>query len=89
MNEKSGALPDNENNIQSEKKQSAISAEFQWVSGKNYSSANWTVMVISGSVDAAGSGESAGREVYPGSETGIDIQKKALPGGSAFTADKN
>ncbi|MGJ5648994.1 hypothetical protein ACMGC7_19020 [Morganella morganii] len=57
MNEKSGALPDNENDIQSERKLSAVSTGSQWVSGKNYSSANWTVMVISGSADAAGSGE--------------------------------
>lgn len=57
MNEKSGALPDNENDIQSEKRQSAISAEFQWFSGRNYASVNRTAMVISGSADAAGSGE--------------------------------
>lgn len=49
MNEKSGALPDNENDIQSEKRQSAISAEFQWFSGRNYASVNRAAMVIAGS----------------------------------------
>ena len=49
----------NENNIQSEKRQSAISAEFQWFSGRNYASVNRTAMVISGSADAAGSGETS------------------------------
>ncbi len=70
MNEKSGALPDNENDIQSEKRQSAISAEFQWFSGRNCASVNRTAMVI------AGSGESAGREVCISDETGLIYRKK-------------
>lgn len=49
MNEKSGALPVNENDIQSEKRQSAISAEFQWFSGRNCASANQAAMIIAGS----------------------------------------
>lgn len=47
----------NEDDIQSEKRQSAISTEFQWFSGRNYASVNRAAMVISGSADAAGSGE--------------------------------
>ncbi|MER5014354.1 hypothetical protein, partial [Morganella morganii] len=74
MNEKSGALPDNENDIQSEKRQSAISAEFQWFSGRNCASVNRTAMVI------AGSGESAGREVCISDETGLIYRKKHFPG---------
>ena len=50
MNEKSGALPVNENDIQSEKRQSAISAEFQWFSGRNCASVNRAAMVITGAV---------------------------------------
>ncbi|MEM7840444.1 hypothetical protein Q4Q74_19530, partial [Morganella morganii] len=60
----------NEDDIQSEKRQSAISTEFQWFSGRNCASVNRTAMVI------AGSGESAGREVCISDETGLIYRKK-------------